>query len=370
MTKTHTYLFVGCCNRPTPYFKSSNGKGIATYRFDEVTGQAEFVGLVEDIDNPTFLAVDPERGKLYANSEMLAWNEGAVSAYDVDATTGLLSRINTQPTLGNTPAHISLDASGRFLLVANYGLNSLEQQPNQSVAVLPIRRDGGLDPAVASAAHLGKSGPQADRQDRPHAHAVRTTLDNRFLIASDLGLDQLVVYNFDAASGAIKRLDTTSLPPGSGPRHFVFGPEGDVIHVVNELSSTVATLNFDVLGGHLALLQMVSTVPIEARSHNHCSEIRVGPNGHSLYVANRGDDSIALFRRNSAGELSFVRRVPSGGETPRHFAFDPSGRFMAVANQDSDRIRIFEMAQQTGELTPIDSDISIGTPTSVVFCRL
>ena len=370
MSKVQTYMFVGGCNRPTPYFASSNSKGIATFAFDEETARTELLGITEGIDNPTFLIVDARRRKLYANSEVMAWNEGTVSAYDIDPATGSLSYINKQPTLGNAAAQMSLDRAGRFLLAANYGLNATTERPNRSIAVLPIRSDGGLDPAAASATHTGKTGPQADRQERPHAHATLASLNNRFIVASDLGLDQLVVYRFDAATGNIVRIGETALPPGSGPRHFVFHPSGGMAYLVNELNSTVVSLSFDEESGRMAMLATAPTALPETLAYNRCSEIQLSLNGQILYIGNRGNDNLAIFRLGAAGALMPMGTVPSGGKTPRHLAFDPSGRFVAVANQDSDRVSFFSVDPDDGKLTPINRDISVGTPTSISFCRL
>jgi 6-phosphogluconolactonase len=370
VNKVRTYMFVGGCNRPAPYFASSNSKGIAVFTFDEKTARTELLGVTEGIDNPTFLVIDSHRRKLYANSEVMAWNEGTVSAYDIDPASGILSYINKQPTLGNAAAQMSLDRSGRFLLVANYGLNATTERPNRSVAVLPIRGDGGLDPATASATHSGETGPQADRQDRPHAHAALASPNNRFIVASDLGLDQLVIYRFDAATGGIVRVGETALAPGSGPRHFVFHPSGGMAFLVNELNSTAVSLSFDEESGRMAVLATAPTAPPETLAHNRCSEIQLSPNGKFLCVANRGNDDLAIFRLGVTGAIMRVSTIPSGGKTPRHFAFDPSGRFMAVANQDSDRVSVFSVDPGGGELSPTDRDISIGTPTSIDFCRL
>jgi 6-phosphogluconolactonase len=244
------------------------------------------------------------------------------------------------------------------------------EQPNQSVVVMPIRGDGGLDPATASAVHTGETGPQMERQERPHTHAVIASLDNRFIIASDLGLDQLVVYRFDEGDGSIARIGDVALPPGSGPRHFVFHPSGDIIYAVNELNSTVASLSFDVTNGRAAVLAVASTEPAVASLDNRCSEIQMSPDGRFLFVGNRGNDNLSVFQLGDNGALSLSTVFSSGGKTPRHFSFDPSGRFLAVANQDSNFISIFDINLQTREFLPMGVGVPTGTPTHVCFCRL
>jgi 6-phosphogluconolactonase len=365
-----TLLFVGSCTRPLPYYATANGKGIAAFRFDERTGSATPAALTSGIDNPTFLAIDPEGATLYATSEVMDWNEGTATAYTIDPQSGGLAYINKQPTRGSIAAQMSFDRTGRFLLTANYGAGPTTQRPNRSLVVFPRRADGELGAPVAEATHTGR-GPDSVRQERPHAHCVMATPDNCFLVVADLGLDSLVVYRFDAASGAIVLHGEAALPPGAGPRHFVFHPTLPRVYLVNELSSTVASLAFDAATASFDLLAMVPTVREAVRARNHCSEIRVAPNGRDLYVGNRGHDSVSRFVIDpKTGVASLIDTISSRGKTPRHFAFDPSGRFLAVANQDSDCIALFSIDPANGALTPLPQLITTGTPTAVAFVRI
>jgi len=361
---------VGSCNRPLPYFATANGQGIAAFGFDERTGAATPAGITTGIDNPTFLAIDPRGATVNATSEVLDWNEGTVTAYAINRQTGALEYINKHPTRGSIAAQMSFDKTGRFALAANYGAGPMTQRPNRSLVVYPRQPDGELGSPVAEAAHEGH-GPDAARQDRPHAHCVLATPDNRFLVVADLGIDRLVVYRFDAASGAIARHAEAVLPAGSGPRHFVFHPTLPRAYVVNELTSTVATLAFDAAAGSLEVVAVAATVPEAALAHNHCSEIRVAVDGRRLYVGNRGHDSLSRFAIDGASGIpSLVDAVPSGGKTPRHFAFDPSGKFLAVANQDSDCIALFSVDPVDGALRPLPDSVMTGTPTAVAFVRI
>lgn len=364
----NTFLFVGCCNRPMPSYATSNGKGIASFSFDEATGTATPIATIEGIDNPTFLSVDAKRLALHANSEVDGWNEGTVSAYSINPQTGRLAYINKQPTRGSTTAQNSQDRKGNFLLAANYSSSPEGELPNKAIIVLPIRDDGGLEPGVADAVHIG-TGPNPDRQERPHPHAVQATPDNRYLVVADLGLDLLITYRFDPASGNISRHGAAALPPGSGPRHFVFHPNGRSFYLVNELTSSVASFAYDPDDGSFQLLHIEPTVPEAALATNSCSEIQIGPGGRVLYVANRGHDSLSILTLNEDGRVILDKTVPCGGKTPRHFAIDPSGSFLAVANQDSDRISLFAIDRQTGDLTPTGQDIQTGTPMCVAFLR-
>ena len=368
MSTPKTFLFVGCCNRQTPYFASSNGKGIASFSFDEETGAASPIETTEGIANPTFLSIDAKHQALHANSEVLGWNEGTVSAYAIDPQTGRLRYINKQSSRGSVAAQNSRDRKGNFLLVANYSMGPETDLPNKAIAVLPIREDGGLEPAVADAVHTG-TGPNPDRQERSHPHSVLATPDNRYIVVADLGLDLLISYRFDPTNGAISRSGAAALPPGSGPRHFVFHPNARLAYLVNELTSTVASFAYDADNGSFQLLHIEPTIPEAARATNSCSEIQISPGGQNLYVANRGHDSLSIMTLNEDGGVALNKTVPCGGKTPRHFAIDPSGNFLAVANQDSDLISVFAIDRQTGDLTPAGQDIRTGTPTCIAFLR-
>ncbi|BCP51542.1 6-phosphogluconolactonase [Kaistia sp. 32K] len=366
MAQEQSFIYVGGCNRPTPYFASANARGISVFGFDPDTAVATLVTTQAGIENPTFLAASADGGTLYATSEVMEWNEGLISAYRIDPATGKLAYINRQSTLGGITAHASLDRSGRNLLLANYIMQAESEAPNQSVAVFPRRPDGGLKPPVASAAHTGH-GPDASRQDRSHAHCVLATPDNRYIVVSDLGTDRLVTYRFDAETGAIETSSELVLPPGSGPRHFVFHPTKPFAYAVHELGSAIASLAFDAETGSFTLLDVTGTVAEAARPSNHCSEIRLGPDGRFLYVANRGHDSLSIFTIGDDGIARLRTTVASGGRTPRHFAFAPDGRTLAVANQDSDCISLFAVDPDDGGLTHLGQDIAVGTPTSICF---
>lgn len=364
MAQQNTFLYIGGCNRPTPYFASANARGISIFAFDPANATATLLGAQGGVENPTFLTAAPDGATLYGTSEVAEWNEGLLSAYAIDPATGALRYLNRQSTLGSITAHASLDRAGRFVLVANYMGTPESELPNQSVAVFPRRADGGLDPVAASAAHPGH-GPDAGRQDRSHAHCVLATPDNRHIVVSDLGIDQLVSYRLDAATGAIEKSGAVALPPGSGPRHFVFHPTKPFAYGVNELASTVASFAFDAESGSFTLLDATPT--LENTTGNHCSEIKLGPDGRFLYVANRGDDSLSIFDIGEDGVAKRRTSVPSGGKTPRHFAFSPDGRTLAVANQDSDVVTLFSVGAEDGSLTPLGRDIAVGTPTAICF---
>jgi len=363
-------FYVGGCNRAVSYFATSNATGIAAFRLDTETGSVETLGVTGGIDNPTFLAVAPDGKSLTATSEVLGWNEGTISSYAIDPSSGTLSYLNNQPTRGDIAAHLSYDASGRFVASVNYAVLPITEKPNKAVTVYPRAADGSLGAPVAEMTHQG-SGKDPARQERPHAHCVRWTPDNRFLVVAALGIDQLVIYAFDPATGALIPHHTAQLPPGSGPRHFAFHPSAPFAYSVNELGSTVASFAFDASAGRLALLSLEASVPPAALGHNHCSAIKVAPGGRHLFVGNRGHDSIGVFEiDSSSGVASLKQTVAAGGKTPRDLEFDPTGALLAVANQDSDCISFFRYDAASGALTPFGKLVAVGTPTAISFRQL
>ena len=364
-------LVVGSLTREAPYFQGARGKGIAVLSFDDDSGRMRPLSEKAGIDNPTYVTVHPANGCVYASSEVFGWNEGTVSAYRLDRETGRLSYINKQAALGSIIAHNSLDRTGRFLLVANYSVYAEPEDrlPDQAVVVMPIRVDGGLSPPVCARAHSG-SGPNAARQERSHAHCILASPDNRYVLVADLGIDEIVVYRFDAAGGALSPLAWRSfkMSPGSGPRHLVFHPSARYVYVINELDSTVAALAFDPASGDLALVQTLSALPTGFTDESHCSGVQITPDGRFLYGANRGHDSLAMYAVDqSTGKLSLLGHQSTGGETPRDFAIDPSGRFLAIANQNSDELVVLGIDAGSGKLTDTGQRAEIGTPMCVKF---
>jgi 6-phosphogluconolactonase len=365
-----TFVVVGSVTRDTPYFQGARGKGLTVFAFDEKSGELTRLSEKGGVDNPTYLTVHEGNRCVYANSEVFGWNEGTVSAYRLDPRSGSLSYINKQPALGSILAHNSLDRTGRFVFVANYSVYAEPDDglPDQSVVVMPVRSDGGLGPAVSSRSHPG-SGPNAARQERSHAHCVLASPDNRHVLVADLGIDQLVVYDFDAASGALSAAPAPfTMKAGSGPRHFAFHPSGSYVYAISELDSTITALAFDAALGALTHLQTVSALPSGYVEESHCAGLQLTPDGRHLYGSNRGHDSLVVYAVDeSTGRLSLVEHHSCLGKTPRDFAIDPSGHFLLVANQNSDAVIVFRIDPQSGKLTDSGQHAEIATPMCVKF---
>jgi 6-phosphogluconolactonase len=345
-------------------YTDKGSKGIYAFRFNTITGESDGIGLVAETANPSFLAVDPNRKYLYAVNEIDSFNgghSGAVSAFSIDQVTGRLTLLQEVSSLGADPAHVSLDKTGRYLLVANYS--------SGNIAAFPIEKDGRLGPHSAFVQHSGSS-VNKERQAGPHAHAIEASNDNQFVLTADLGLDQLLVYRFDQKTGSLAANDPAfgKVSPGAGPRHFAIAPSGKFVYLVNELSSSVTVFAYTASAGKLQEQQTISTLPAGFAGENTTAEIEVDAQGKYLYVSNRGDDSIAVFAIDPPnGKLSFVERVATGGKTPRHFTLDPTGKWLLAANQDSNSITVFRVDPGNGRLTPTSHALQVAMPVCVVF---
>lgn len=359
-------FYVGCVNRGPSFVSNPSGKGIAAYRLDLDCGAVQALGVTEGIDNPAFLEVAPDGVSLSAISEVSGWNEGDITAYGIDYGTGALSYLSKQPTRGDGTTFTSHDSTGRFAAIANYSGLPAEARPNQSVVIFPRDADGTLQPMVSEMRHHG-TGPDTERQERPHAHCVRWTPDNRFVVVADLGTDQLVVYRFDAATGGLAPHGALDMPKGSGPRHFRFHPTLPFAYCVNELTGTLASLAFDAEAGQFTILAMTPTLSAPVAG-NSGSAIALAADGRHVYVGNRGHDSVACFTIDQAtGLAKLVGTTPCGGRVPRDFAFDPTGTVLIVANQEGNNIALFRCEPQTGALTALGEPIATGSPTAIAF---
>jgi 6-phosphogluconolactonase len=339
-------------------------KGIYAYRYNPSSGQLTSLGVAAETPNPSYLAVDATHQFLYAVNELEDYKgekSGAVTAFSIDRKTGKLTKLNDVASRGKDPCYISLDNTGKYVLVANY--------TSGNIAVFPAQKGGRLGEAAALVQHHG-SGPNQERQEGPHAHYIRTTADNRFAVVSDLGLDKLLVYRFDASSGSLTPNDppAADLPPGEGPRHAAFAPNNKFAYTVNELKSTVTAFTFDANAGVLKAFQTVSTLPKDFNGPNDGAEIHVHPNGKFLYTSNRGHDSIAEFSIDqSTGRLTLVHNFSIQGKTPRDFELDPAGRYLLAAGQDTNNVVVFRIDPTTGELRPIGQSVDVPAPVGLRF---
>jgi 6-phosphogluconolactonase len=348
-------VFVGTYTR-------ARSQGIYPCRFDTATGAIGLAGKAAEADNPSFLAVDLARRRLFSTAEARPTTPGgAVSAFAFDPETGELTFLNQQASQGSGPCHLSLDKTGRFVLAANYGTGS--------VCVLPVRDDGHLGEATQVLQHEGRS-VHPRRQAGPHAHSITLDPSNRYAFAADLGIDKVMVYQFDPGQGELKPNDPpwVGVEAGSGPRHLAFHPTGRHAYLINELSNTMTAFAYDARRGALSQLQTISTLPADFAAASTAADVHVHPSGRFVYGSNRGHDSIAIFAVNQeTGRLTAVGYEPTGGRTPRGLAIDPTGTYLLAANQDSDTIVTFRVDQHTGLLKPTGHTIEVPSPVCVRF---
>jgi 6-phosphogluconolactonase len=344
-------------------YTDHGSKGIYAYRFDSATGESDSLGLAAESTAPSFLAIAPSGRFLYAVNEISQFNgqpTGAVSAFAIQPKTAKLTLLNQVPSRGEGPAHIALDRNGKYALVSNYDRGS--------IAVFPVLENGRLGEATAFVQHKGSS-VNKERQEGPHAHAAVFSPDNRFVIVADLGLDQLLVYRFDAAAGTLGGdPQIVRAVPGAGPRHLVFDATGRYLYVINELQSTVVAYAYDAANGALSEAQIVSALPKGFPRTSEAAEIEMHSSGRFLFASNRGNDSVAVFAINPKdGTLTPVEIDSSGGKTPRNFVLDPTGAWLLAANQDSDDIVVFRVDPSTGHLTRSGPELHVTSPVCVRF---
>jgi 6-phosphogluconolactonase len=352
------------------YTNKTASKGIYVYSFDPGTGKLSSIGVAAESEDPSFLAVHPSGKYLYAVNEIDhfgAQKSGAASAFSIDRKTGKLTLLNQAATRGAGPCHISLDNSGKFALVANYD--------GGSVATFPVHVDGTLGEAAAFVQHRGSS-VNKQRQEGPHAHWIGTSPDNRFALAADLGLDEVLSYRFSAAKGTLTPNNPAyaTLNRGSGPRHLVFHPNGKFAYVLTELESSVTVFAYEARNGSLSPLQTLSTLSTLRNDYSgpkEAAEIAVHPNGKFLYASNRaGIDTISAFTINpTKGTLNLKDEYPTMGKTPRNFAIDPTGKFLLAANQESNNIVIFRIDSTTGALSPTGEIVEAPAPVCITFLQ-
>ncbi len=349
------------------YFGTYTGKGskgIYACRFRPASGKLTPVMLAGETTNPSFLAVDPSNRFVFAANEVGDYGgakSGSISSFSIDHKTGKLTSLNTVASRGADPCHLTVDKTGKHVLVANY--------TGGSVAVLPVKADGMLGDSSDFIQHLGSS-VDPERQKEPHAHDIVLAAADRFAVVADLGLDKLLVYRFDSVNGKLTPNDPPSghLKPGSGPRHIAFHPNGHYAYVISEMGNTVTAFDWDGDKGSFNELQSVSTLPKDFKGENSTAEIAVHPSGRYLYGSNRGHDSIVVYAIDPAtGTLTFVEDVPTLGKEPRNFALDPTGAWLFAANQNSNTVAVFHIDPQNGRLHPAGKPFEVFSPVCIIF---
>ena len=348
-------------------YTNAKSKGIYQLELDLATGALTNKGLAIESTSPSFLALHPAGKFLYAANEVNSFDGkpvGGVTGFAIDSSNGNLSKIDSQPSGSPGPCYVKVDATGQALLVANYG--------GGSVASFPLDASGHIGVAASHMVHQG-SGPIKSRQSAPHAHSIDLDPANKFALVNDLGLDQTLVYQFDADKATLtpNAVPFAKSQPGAGPRHLAFHPNGRFVYVINELDSTVAVSVYDPDKGMLIPFQVISTLPAEGVKGSTTAEIAVHPSGRFVYGSNRGADTLAIYAVNpTSGQLALVGFQPTGGKTPRNFAIEPSGKYLLAANQDSGNVVVFRIHPQSGTLQQVGDPVAVPVPVCIQFAPI
>jgi 6-phosphogluconolactonase len=343
---------------------SGSSKGIYAYSFSAKTGELTALGLAAEAENPTFLALAPDGKTLLAANELDKFegkNGGAVSTFTLDRTKTRLAKVNQVASLGGGTCHVAFDHTGKAAFAANYG--------GGSAASFVVGSGGTLSPAVSFFQYTGQ-GPNKERQEAPHAHRVTVSPDNRFLLVNDLGLDTIHIYRLDASTAKLVPNEPAAWrsAPGAGPRALRFHPNGKVAYCVTEMSSSVVVLRWDSERGALETVQEIVMKPADFQGVTNGDDITIDREGKFAYATDRFDDIVVTFAISpSDGKLTLVNRIPCGGKVPRHLTLDPSGRWLLVANQESDNISVLARDPKTGKLTDSGKSFPLSRPQCLVF---
>ncbi len=338
-------------------------KGIYHARLDTQNGKLTTPKLAAEMASPGFLALHPEGHILYAAGSID--DVPCVAAFRIQRQNGQssLSLVNSQPIGDGGAAHLATDREAKVLITAQYG--------GGSTAIFPLSDDGTIGPRSQLVKHEGGSGVVPQRQDKPHAHWVGTSPDNRFVFVPDLGMDEVVIYRLDNDQPGLTAHGSGKAPAGGGPRHMKFHTSGKYIYVLNELTLSVTVFEYDAEQGTMRPVQTIPTVSEQDKSKEmfvSASEIRVHPSGKFVYAANRGHDTITAFRvAPESGQLTELECEPVRGSWPRNFNIDPTGRWLVAAGRDSNTLAVFAIDPSTGELTYTRTMVMAPTPICFEF---
>lgn len=356
MPKAASGSFFAYVGSRTTRERNARGDGITVFRFDPATGEFDPVQTLGDLVNPSFLHLNATGTVLYA----VHGDQDSVSAFRIENDTGRLAFLNRQSCEGLNPVHLTLNLDGSRLVVANHNTGT--------VAVLPVTASGALDPVVQKVALQGEPGPHRIEQPFSKPHCTCWDRTGRWLVVPDKGLDKVFVFRTDGGQLDPAPCPHVSSREGAGPRHVTFHPHQAWLYALNELDNTVTCYHFDHDNGRLIPFQVVSTLMDTFTGNSRASGIEMDAIGRTLYVSNRGEDSIAVLSVDPHnGRLTRVQSVHAGGKTPRFFTMDPSQKWLISLQENSDQIKVFSRNPLTGELRPTAIERHCGSPVCMVF---
>ncbi|HQW30430.1 MAG TPA: lactonase family protein [Verrucomicrobiales bacterium] len=342
-------------------FAGGEKGAISAFRLSLDDGSLTPLERTGGIENPFFLAISPDQHFLYAiHAKAFGGDEDEeIAAYKIDKATGRLTLLNRQSAKGSASCYLEVDATGKTVLVANYA--------SGSVAALPVKADGSLGEAASFVQHKGGSNVDPKRQNGPFAHSIIVSPDNRFAYSADLGLDQILAYRLDPANAKLEPASPAFVasPPGAGPRHLTFAPDGKNLYAIDELSNTVTRYSRDADSGTLTKHESTSTLPDDFKGDSYCADLKFTPTGLFLYGTNRGHDSLAIFRAGEDGALTRVGIVPSLGKGPQNLLVTPDGKWLLCANMPGNNLAVFRIDGESGKLTSAGAPLEITMPSCI-----
>jgi len=339
-------------------YTTGSSKGIYVYRFYEDRGRVAYLNEIDSVINPSYVTTSADNKFLYAVNE---GPQGGVSAFTFNGNTGKMVLINKQSTQGADPCHILEDKEQRNLFIANYSSGSL--------AVFPVNKDGSIAPLSQLIKDEGSSVVK-DRQQGPHVHNAILTDNEKYLLYTDLGTDKVNIMRYKASKNPVLTPADpafTSVAAGNGPRHMAFSAGDKYLYLVQEIAGVINTYAYD--NGKLKQVQTLSMLTPEMKGNIGSAAIKISPDGKYLYASNRGNanDIVQYAIDADNGTLTFISRTSSLGKGPRDFAIDPSGKFLVVANQNSDSIIVYRLDPATGKPTTVVTRIQVGNPVCLKF---
>ncbi|WP_342540289.1 lactonase family protein [Heyndrickxia sp. FSL K6-6286] len=335
-------------------YTKGESEGIYTFSLDTEEARIQGVKLAASLDNPTYVTVSQDKQYLY--SVVKEGEQGGAASFSIK-NSGELEELNRELSPGASPCHISVDSKNKTVVTANYHRGIVEAYLTTS--------NGSLEPVSSIIQHEG-SGPDKERQEKPHVHYAGFTPDEKYVAVVDLGIDQLITY--EVVNGQLKLANKLSLKPGCGPRHLTFHPNGDYAYLMTEMSSEVVALQYNNMDGSFQIIQYISTLPSDFTENSQGSAIHISSDGHFVYAANRGHDSIAVYGVNQeTGELTFIEHTLTEGNWPRDFVLDPTENYLIASNQNSSNLVLFKRDSVSGKLTLLQSDIKVPDPVCVKF---
>lgn len=335
-------------------YTKGESEGIYSFTLDAANGKITDVKAAAALGNPTYLTISEDNRFLYSVAK--EDTAGGVAGFTISESGGL-SFINTQLSTGAAPCHVSVNKENNLLLSANYHRGSAD-------SYLLNAENGSIEEVLSSVVHEG-SGPD-ERQEKAHTHYAGFTPDGSYVAVVELGIDQVITYSLD--NGQLIENSILNIAPGSGPRHLVFHPNHKIAYVMTEFSSEVLVLKYNSEDGSFEQLQAISTLPADFTENNQGSAIHISSDGKFVYAANRGHDSIAIFKVDPESfQLDFVEHTSTEGNWPRDFVLDPSEKFLIATNQNSSNVSLYSRDEETGKLTLLQSDVKVPDPVCVKF---